>query len=48
MHLTAEPQLLAEVKFSNITRDGILRHPSFVGLREDKAVAGTGQMVHQR
>jgi bifunctional non-homologous end joining protein LigD len=32
-----EPHLLAEVKYSNITRDGILRHPSFIGLREDKS-----------
>jgi bifunctional non-homologous end joining protein LigD len=30
------PQLLAEVEFSQWTRDGLLRHPSFKGLREDK------------
>ncbi|MDT3778769.1 DNA ligase D [Nitrospira sp. MA-1] len=30
------PELVAEVEFFEWTRDGILRHPSFVGLREDK------------
>jgi bifunctional non-homologous end joining protein LigD len=33
------PSLVAEVSFSNWTRDGRLRHPSFLGLREDKAAA---------
>lgn len=32
------PQLVAEVEFAEWTRDGRLRHPSFQGLREDKAV----------
>ena len=32
-----EPVLVAEVVFSNWTRDGRLRHPSFVRLRPDKA-----------
>jgi bifunctional non-homologous end joining protein LigD len=32
-----EPLLFAEVKFTDITRDGMLRHPSFKGLREDKS-----------
>ena len=31
-----EPKLVAEVNFAEFTSDGILRHPSFVGLREDK------------
>ncbi|MCW5893113.1 MAG: DNA ligase D [bacterium] len=31
-----EPTLVAEVGFTNWTRDGRLRHPVFVGLREDK------------
>jgi bifunctional non-homologous end joining protein LigD len=31
-----EPRLVAEVAFSNWTRDGRLRHPSFQGLRDDK------------
>lgn len=31
-----EPKLVAEVAFTEMTSDGILRHPSYVGLREDK------------
>jgi bifunctional non-homologous end joining protein LigD len=31
-----QPQLIAEVKFAAWTNDGIMRHPSFVGLRSDK------------
>jgi bifunctional non-homologous end joining protein LigD len=31
-----EPKLVAEINFSEFTDDGILRHPSFVALREDK------------
>ncbi|HEY0708034.1 MAG TPA: DNA ligase D, partial [Polyangia bacterium] len=31
------PKLLAEVGFTEMTADGKLRHPSFQGLREDKA-----------
>ena len=34
-----EPQLVAQVGFSEWTRDGRLRHPRFLGLREDKAAA---------
>jgi bifunctional non-homologous end joining protein LigD len=34
-----EPSLVAEVSFSSWTRDGRLRHPSFLGLREDKPAA---------
>jgi bifunctional non-homologous end joining protein LigD len=30
------PELLAEVEFTAWTTDGLLRHPSFKGLREDK------------
>jgi bifunctional non-homologous end joining protein LigD len=30
------PELVAEVEFSAWTEDGMLRHPSFKGLREDK------------
>jgi bifunctional non-homologous end joining protein LigD len=32
----ATPSLVGEVKFTEWTRDGRLRHPSFAGLREDK------------
>lgn len=31
-----EPELVAEVEFTEWTRDGTLRHPSFKGLRDDK------------
>jgi bifunctional non-homologous end joining protein LigD len=30
------PELVAQVKFGNWTRDGVIRHPAFQGLREDK------------
>ncbi|WP_030898370.1 non-homologous end-joining DNA ligase [Streptomyces sp. NRRL F-5126] len=32
----ARPELVAEVGFSEWTRDGMLRHPRFLGLRRDK------------
>jgi bifunctional non-homologous end joining protein LigD len=32
-----EPELVAQVGFTEWTRDGRLRHPRFLGLREDKA-----------
>src|SRR5438309_2129936 len=31
-----KPQLVAEIAFTEFTDDGILRHPSFIALREDK------------
>lgn len=31
-----EPTLVCEVEFTEFTRDGTLRHPSFKGLRDDK------------
>ena len=31
-----KPELVAEVRFSNWTRDGVLRHPAFIALRSDK------------
>ncbi len=37
------PRLVAQLAFTEWTRDGRLRHPSFQGLREDKAPAETGQ-----
>ena len=33
------PELVAEIAFAEFTRDNILRHPSFVALREDKPAA---------
>jgi bifunctional non-homologous end joining protein LigD len=37
------PRHVAQVSFTEWTRDGRLRHPSFQGLREDKAPEETGQ-----
>ncbi|HEX6133027.1 MAG TPA: DNA ligase D [Longimicrobiales bacterium] len=34
-----EPELVAQVRYTDITDDGRLRHPSFEGLREDKPSA---------
>jgi bifunctional non-homologous end joining protein LigD len=31
-----KPKLICEVSFTEITRDGVMRHPSFVGMRIDK------------
>ncbi len=31
-----KPRLVAEIAYAERTRDGYLRHPSFIGLREDK------------
>jgi ATP-dependent DNA ligase len=33
------PDLVAQIGFSEWTRDGRLRHPRFLGLREDKKAA---------
>lgn len=38
-HATAtwlKPQLVCEVSYTEITSDGVMRHPSFEGMREDK------------
>jgi bifunctional non-homologous end joining protein LigD len=32
----AEPKLVGEVAFAEWTDEGVIRHPSFQGLREDK------------
>ncbi len=36
-HCWVEPRLVCEVEFAGWTADGGLRHPSFMGLRNDKA-----------
>jgi bifunctional non-homologous end joining protein LigD len=33
------PQLVAQVRYTEITDDGRLRHPAYLGLRDDKAAA---------
>jgi bifunctional non-homologous end joining protein LigD len=35
-HHWVEPRLVCEVRFTDWTEDGGLRHPAFIGLREDK------------
>ena len=40
-----EPRLVAEVRFSEWTGEGQLRHPVFQGLREDKDPAGVAHEV---
>jgi bifunctional non-homologous end joining protein LigD len=37
-----EPELVAEVEYRGIGKEGLLRHPSFKGLREDKTVKDIG------
>src|SRR5258708_20543145 len=32
-----KPRLVCEVSYAEITQDGVMRHPSFEGMREDKA-----------
>ena len=32
-----KPELVGEVRFNEWTRDGSIRHPSFVGLRDDRS-----------
>lgn len=34
-----KPELVAEIAFTEFTGDGVLRHPAFIGLREDKPPA---------
>jgi len=41
------PELVAEVAFTEWTPDKVLRHPSFLGLREDKPVAEVVREVPQ-
>lgn len=37
-----KPQLVAEIKYTELTREGIFRHPVFVQLRPDKKAEETG------
>jgi len=42
-----EPSLVAEIAFTEVTPDKVLRHPSFLGLRGDKAAADVVAEVPQ-
>jgi len=42
-----EPRLVAEIAYSNWTTDGVMRHPKFLGLREDK-LAGKVRLERAR
>ncbi|HEU5285484.1 MAG TPA: DNA ligase D [Sphingomicrobium sp.] len=43
-----EPKLVAEIAYTEFTSDGILRHPSFIALREDKPAAEVVREVPQK
>lgn len=40
-----KPQLVCEVSFREMTSDGVMRHPSFEGMRDDKA---PNEVVHEK
>lgn len=42
------PELVAEIAFTEWTSDGVLRHPSFQGLREDKTPTDVKREMAQR
>lgn len=37
-----KPSIVAEVSFAEMTADGVMRHPSFEGLRDDKKATAVG------
>ncbi len=43
-----EPKLVGEVAFTEFTSDGVLRHPSFIALREDKRADQVVREVPQK
>src|SRR5690606_19275282 len=43
-----EPVLVAEVAYTERTRDGVLRHPSYKGLRIDRTVADVEAVAAER
>jgi len=43
-----EPKLVGEVAFTEFTSDGVLRHPSFIALREDKQAAEVVRELPER
>ena len=43
-----EPKLVGEVAFTEFTSDGVLRHPSFIALREDKKASQVVREVPEK
>ena len=43
-----EPKLVGEVAFTEFTSDGVLRHPSFIALREDKTASQVVREVPEK
>ncbi|MCJ8153564.1 DNA ligase D [Chryseobacterium sp. SSA4.19] len=46
-----QPELVCEIKYSEITNDGIFRHPVFIGIREDKEpeeITGTTRSITEK
>ncbi|KKQ61147.1 MAG: ligase D protein [Parcubacteria group bacterium GW2011_GWE2_38_18] len=43
-----EPKIVCEIRFTEWTNEGVMRHPVFVGLREDKDQNEVGREVLQR
>ncbi|MBA3666598.1 MAG: DNA ligase D [Sphingomonas sp.] len=43
-----EPKLVAEIAYTEFTTDGVLRHPSFIALREDKRADQVVREVAER
>src|SRR6185295_6373490 len=42
-----KPKLVCEVRYAEITSDGVMRHPSFVGLRSDKPAKMVNREIEQ-
>lgn len=42
-----KPELVCEIKYSEITKDGIYRHPVFVAIREDKEPEDTDSSMNK-
>ncbi|MDQ3078582.1 MAG: DNA ligase D, partial [Pseudomonadota bacterium] len=43
-----EPKLVGEVAFTEFTSDGVLRHPSFIALRDDKKASEVVRVVPEK
>jgi len=41
-----DPQLVVQVRYTEMTDEGRLRHPAYLGVREDKSALGPGDGAH--